>query len=134
MLEWDDSFSIGVDKIDAQHKQLFCKVKQLSLLLKDGAECSDLRQSADFMKEYFQQHMQHEEDLMESVGYPHLDVHPERHAAFMDMCIDMHMAIALGDRELIEDVLEFLETWLVDHVAMEDAQIGRYMISHGVVV
>lgn len=133
MLKWEESFKIGVEPIDEQHKELFSIANTFEEEVQKVGSVSEIDLSifVSFFKEYALEHLGDEEELMENILYPLIDEHKGQHLEFIDKCIDLDMACLLGDIDIIRDVLDFLGQWIVDHIVISDAKIGQYIaINH----
>lgn len=71
IFEWDDSLSIGNDKIDGQHKELIKRIDHLAqhILEKRGREKTN--NTLRFMLDYSEDHFSTEEELMVMVELAH---------------------------------------------------------------
>ena len=130
---WRDSYLIGDDRIDTQHRELFRNAKVLMDSLKDVNTAKHkqfLIEALDFLKSYVATHFRDEENLASSVGYADAQRHKRLHD---DLIID----VMFYERELIysdfsqastERFLGFLSAWLINHVMDEDQRI-----THGII-
>lgn len=132
-MQWDDSFKIGIEHIDNQHKGLFSIVNEFENeveMLELGNDI-DLSLYVDLFNKYALTHLGDEEELMEKVHYPDIEEHKIQHLEFIDKCIDFEMACMIRDIDIIKDVLDFMAQWVVDHIVISDAKIGQYItINH----
>ena len=78
---------IGVSEIDAEHRGLFRLVGEVSDLL-DANWADDkyfeICDVVEHLKEYAAEHFQHEEEYMEQIGHPELEMQREQHAQFCE--------------------------------------------------
>ena len=127
---WEDSFCIGVDEIDKQHKELFDKVGELITAINKSVEKhkKECIEAILFLKNYAVTHFAAEEAYQESIGYPYFDAHKEQHVKFIQTVLN-HEKKMLESDFAESDVKSFagtLTAWLLYHVADSDQQIGRY--------
>lgn len=125
-LIWTNKLSIGVQQVDDDHKVLIGLMNELS---KSGLETEDVEVIINNLIDYTLYHFRREEAVMKACGYPYLEAHRKVH---------QHLGAKVGQfaeewrkdggAELIEELLEFLRTWLVDHIMQEDAEIGPFVI------
>lgn len=127
-LRWTSALSIGVEELDAQHRELFARVEELedAMLRRDRATAVHVLR---FLGEYVQVHFTAEEGLMCAVEYPRRAEHQAEHAGFA-------ATIAALQRVLEQDgataALVFrtereVSTWLRDHVYSSDAALGAFV-------
>lgn len=124
---WDDSFNIGVDFIDQEHKGLFSRINKL-LQLNQADEKSEwvCREGVKFLKYHTAEHFDHEEEYMQSINYDDYETHKRLHDAFR------YTTLPILEKELeetgysSESIRHFLGVcigWIVGHTKMEDQAI-----------
>ena len=76
--EFTDDLVTGNEMIDTQHKEPICKINDL---LKSGEERSSRRSSQDVKLSggLYEYHFNEEEALQESINYPGIKEHKEKH-------------------------------------------------------
>lgn len=114
-LEWTDSFSVGNEKMDEQHKGLMVLINML-----DDADMTG--PVLDQLQIYVDEHFRDEERLMEEAGYAGLPAHRKQHAAFEEWLesvqqVQRRAEVAALLRESVQD---YLKKWLVDHILVSD--------------
>ena len=122
---------IGVDQIDDEHRELFRLVGEVQDLLHDKWTDDKYFEICDVierLKEYAAQHFLHEEEYMEQIGHPELEMQREQHAQFCEKVNEVDVRSAEGDQQaLITDLLSFLVKWLYRHIMGSDLLIGKLM-------
>ena len=80
---WRDSYKIGVDFIDREHKMLFSTMNKL-LKISENEEKSEwvCREGAKYLRNHTTEHFDHEEEYMRSIGYSEYEVHKRLHDSF----------------------------------------------------
>ena len=127
---WKESFRIGVELVDTQHKELFQKIGELlkginASVEKNKQECI---RAILFLKDYSVKHFAEEEAYQKSIGYPEFESHRGQHEKFIRTVLDHEKNMIKSDFDE-KDVKEFtgmLIAWLLYHVADSDQKIGRY--------
>ena len=83
---WKERYSIGVELIDNQHKELFKRLSHFIQIVQSETnwedKMDDVKETLDFMKDYVIYHFNDEERYQEEINYPDLEVHREAHAKF----------------------------------------------------
>jgi len=129
---WEDSYSIGVEFLDEQHKGLFEHTRNLLNTLLDDeispeAYQAHITMSLTFLKNYALNHFEAEEAYAVEIGFEHIEEHKAMHDA-------LKQSIAVHEIELVENdfdiptvrgFLNFLIAWLVDHISNEDIKLRR---------
>ncbi len=111
--DWSTGYELAVPLIDAQHKKLFIIFKNLVLSCKRNTENAGV-QALDFMTDYMDFHFKAEEEFW------HLDpiiytTHRKAHYYFVKEVYSATGKIR-KQGDISEDLLQFLGTWLLDHV------------------
>lgn len=110
-MEWNESYSVGDEKMDDQHKGL---IELINLL--DHEDMTGI--ALERLKSHVTEHFRDEERLLEAAGYPDLDERKSQHRDLEDWLAQAHRDYVTGSRpnSLREDVQAYLRTWLTDHI------------------
>jgi hemerythrin len=132
-LEWDARYELGIHEFDEHHKYLI----DLLNMTYDGfvgkAEHEELGAVLDALIDYATYHFASEEFWMERHDYPGLLLHREEHAGFCTRVVEIQKDFHQGKTNLSLETLEFLNSWLVNHILKTDAEYGRFAahLTHG---
>lgn len=118
MPEWREEYSVGIEELDNQHKELFAIGARLASAVSTGASV-DVAATVTELIEYAMKHFKLEERIMEDAGYEHLEYHRTMHE-FMRTRVDLLAARVSKGLLTTEELAEFMETWLTEHIIMED--------------
>jgi hemerythrin len=126
MLEWSDSYSVGIAEIDEQHKALFAMIGRLheAILNKEGSTVC--RSILDELVEYTRVHFALEQTLMRVGKYPDYDKHCQLHHGLVDEVESLQKKIASGQAAISFELLHFLRNWLTTHILNEDMKYGKF--------
>ena len=130
LIQWDDSFSIGVEKIDAQHKTWISTINDLhdALTEKKSDNLTEKTNNAiDAMWEYTRFHFKTEEAYMKSINYPDLPRHQAIHDKFSLDVLKIHNDVKDGKMVLSTTVMKMLTNWLQEHILKEDKKIKSFL-------
>jgi len=121
-MEWNDSFSVGNEKLDRQHKGLIDLVNLL-----DDEDMTGL--ALERLKSYVQEHFRDEEQMLEAAGYPELESQKTQHKEFEDWLAQTHQSYVTGSgsRTLREDVQQYLTAWLTEHILNSDKAYASWL-------
>ena len=131
-IEWTDSFSVGVALLDEQHRRL---IDMLNKMIKDPAADTRSETVADVltdMTRYAQEHFKAEEELMNEHGYPRLDEHKEQHLGFQEKVARLCFATVKGQASVPQELMEYLQKWLIHHILQEDMAFKPFFEQKGV--
>ncbi|MCL1998592.1 MAG: hemerythrin domain-containing protein [Turicibacter sp.] len=126
---WKDSYLLGVENIDRQHKNLFITIDKLKRDLKENVLANNieaynkrLTETILFLKSYAIEHFRDEEKYYLSIGFKDLDRHKKIHSKLEASVSRYETALIQSNfsRSVVKEFLGFLATWLVYHVAGED--------------
>ena len=125
MLEWSDTFLIGNDRIDFEHKTFFNLVADFQ---KARLEHADKKRLAHMLEEialYAKFHFRSEENVMEQINYPDLAHHQQEHYNLIEVLSNKMLGLEM-DMYHAEDIEDFLVTWFIDHTSGEDRKIAEF--------
>jgi methyl-accepting chemotaxis protein len=131
-IDWSDILSVGIAKMDDQHKELFKRINALlKALLGGSAEHRNIQSLIDFLNEYIVFHFNDEEALQRKYGYPKADSHHQLHetfkAEFGAICRRMEQE-GFNAAVLIQ-LQDKVVNWLLEHIAKVDADYGRFILA-----
>ncbi len=124
MILWDERFRVGVGRIDDQHKELFVFTNALEEDLREGWQLGKVDEAVRFLVEYAKLHFRHEEDCMLRYQCPVAGINKEAHAKFLIAVEDFQRKLETSPgRELMTEIHEFLQSWLVNHICKIDVKL-----------
>ena len=132
MFEWTERWSVGVETIDAQHRELFAAIN--SLLREEGKPAArDVVKVLDYLEDYVNNHFGLEEIYMRRHSYPGFPAHKGEHVSFIRDFYDLRdeldangLTAAFADR-----MGRFCGGWLVNHVGKVDKALGAFLREKG---
>jgi hemerythrin len=136
-VEWEDKYSVGVEKIDNQHKRLIDIINRL-YYSRGNKTHAVLGETIQELIDYTKTHFTDEEQLMRENGYPDYEAHKKKHESFIEKVKEFKNEYQKVDDDLLEDyslvteILLFLKTWLCDHILVVDKEYSPYLIKRGV--
>jgi hemerythrin len=131
IINWQDSFSVGVAEMDIQHKKLLAMINRL---IEEQKVLTDPKTIADLLMEmtdYAEEHFRAEEYLMAEYGYEQKTAHEKKHRTFIDTTVSFYSATDIGPNILSNALLEYLSSWLVDHILGEDMKYRDFFQGKG---
>ena len=124
MIQWNDSYRIGVDIVDEQHKVLFNLAEEAEEMMKLPDHLDKFDEIVDIvtsLRDYVKYHFEEEEKILLDIGYKKFFSHKVEHQDFIDYIYKLDLEEI--DQHQNEQILELLHTlyhWLVDHVLVQD--------------
>jgi hemerythrin len=129
LIEWKDSYSVGVELIDEQHKKLFSHINDLYLAMKEARDKEIISGLLDRLADYASYHFTAEEKYFEEFGYEK----KVEHIAYHKQYIEKIKSFQKNQNQsfLSYDIVDFLEDWILVHIATEDKKYTRCFNDHG---
>jgi len=129
---WDNSFSVGFDPIDEQHKVLVSMTNEMFQACEQGVIAADMAFLQIIQKalNYAETHFADEEDYLSGVDYPYLGEQKEQHENFV---AEVQKSIEEFEAGNIEPIYlaRFLKKWLLNHIAVFDKKYAPYLAKLG---
>ena len=126
IIEWRSEFSVGIEIIDHDHKELVGRIRGRQQELEG---CQDMDKIVEILGEIFADIAEHftlEERVMEQMRYPALADHKEDHETLLDDLREIMVAVeddgVLDEAQLTDD----LDRWFSDHFRSHDAKLHRH--------
>ncbi len=128
-IAWDETFILGIDEIDEQHRSIVEHFTKLSEAVQDGSAKEILADMAAFLVEYAQMHFATEESYMQKYDYPRIDEQRREHSDFTrdanelqrkinDEGVSREMAVALTGK---------MVRWVIQHVRNHDRDMVDFV-------
>ena len=130
MSVWKESYVIGVEFIDEQHKMLFDMATKL-LTMVQSQDADERKQECiyaiNFLKDYCIQHFTAEEEYQKQIQYRDFDDHIQLHHEFIASVHISEAKLKLNDFSIamIKEFLGLLMAWLTYHVTGIDQKLRR---------
>jgi len=120
-IEWKDSYKIGDQAIDEQHRELFKRATYvLAATSHEGQVISAMR-----LFQYMRTHLSHEEEMMRRLQYPKLKVHTQEHQEMIARLNVISLKIA-NENLVKSDLEELLGDWFLTHMETADTELARF--------
>lgn len=125
-MKWNESFSVGVAEIDAQHRKLVEMLGNLLEEMKKGQGKAVLTKTIEDMLNYAKEHFATEEKYMKLYNYPDSLKHKKEHERFVEASKSFYENYVNGSLTAI-DLMNFLKNWLVEHILGSDKRLGKFV-------
>jgi hemerythrin len=117
-MEWSESYNIGIDVIDNQHRQILDYINALEEIRGTGQR-DRIREVLNDLIDYTQSHFSFEENLLEQVSYQYLPSHRGIHDLFVKRLNDYRVKFEKGE-SVENDLYRLLSKWLINHIQHDD--------------
>jgi len=132
LFKWNDSYSVGVELLDDDHKKLIGYLNEVFELVTTKKSKEEIVPILEGLKLYTVTHFNNEEKLFEKYGYPDTEAHKKEHSDFIEKVEDFYEEYNTGDLMLTIDVMNFLKSWLKTHITGTDKKYKDFLNSKGV--
>ncbi len=129
---WSNSYSVGYDYIDRQHKRLIGMVNTFFDALKAGKAQEVTYPILNGLVSYAEEHFRDEEVAMERAGCPVelIREHKAVHDRLVQDIFEVTKKVTSSSRssnEALTSVGDLLSTWLLEHILDHDMQYAPYV-------
>ncbi len=123
---WTEDYSVGVEQIDKQHRQLFQFVNSLENLLQQGIHSGpEVENLIMFLTTYTKTHFSFEESCMFKYGCSVSKKNKQEHSLFLD-----HYNETISryhqegpSKELLKELHDRISNWLISHICRVDIHL-----------
>ncbi len=124
--QWNDKYTLHVEKIDKQHKELF-RLSAVVESLDETTTKEEIKELLNSFFSYMREHFRDEEAYMKSIGYPLLKKHHELHHEIIE---DFATLIKKNHTlDLLKDGMKkATKKWLIDHIMENDLKIEKWRL------
>lgn len=134
LIVWNDTLVTGIEKIDEQHQILVNLFNEANAKLTVNNSAEFLEQITRDMLSYALYHFEAEEEMMQKYGYTEDKVedastHIRQHRSFSSKVVAVRNDIKAGILISREDLLAFLNSWLIDHILSTDKRLAAFLLA-----
>jgi hemerythrin len=132
LIEWNDALVSGIEPIDQQHQILVSLFNEANIQLSASHNAGFLEQITRDLLSYALYHFEVEEELMQKSGYGDSELedaqlHILQHRNFSARVVAVRNDIKNGILISREDLLAFLNQWLIDHILNTDKKLVGFL-------
>ncbi len=126
---FDEKYYTGIEFIDEEHRRLFEIIGEANHLIKTEIlhdKYDEIVRILGELKAYTEEHFHDEEEYMESIQYSGLEAQKRAHEAFVERLAEINLEeVDDHQQEYLEELMEFLLGWLINHILKADKKIGE---------
>jgi len=131
-VDWDASYAVGVDKYDNAHKVLFKMINDLSDAMQQKKSKEAVGQVLTGLADYTTNHFADEERTFAQTHYPEETQHKALHKKLLDQVSELIFKFNAGEPLMTQEVITFLQDWLVNHIKGVDKKYGPHLNKSGI--
>ena len=131
LISWDDTISVNVAEIDAQHRNVVEVVNHLHQAMKLKMGRDTIAQILAQLIAETRTHFGDEERLMSTYGYPQadLDRHKSDHERLLQEIEDLERRFSDGDLLMSFSIMMDVRAWAMKHIVTADKALGAFLNS-----
>ena len=136
-LEWQHDWSLGIEIIDRQHRQLAVMFNKIAeLYLNNGGQTdseqrsNQLHEQLKIFYEKVREHFNDEEDLMLKANYPGHTEHAREHLMLRAELKQYIRHIEEGLDHINIGTLNSLKVWFISHIISSDKEFADFLQVH----
>lgn len=129
-VEWSDSYSVGIESVDKQHKKLVEIINNLYDLINSSQKVYETgyQRIFDELLKYTEYHFSYEEEeFIDRYNYPSADIHKATHKSFIRSIQDRIAQADVATPENGKVLYKYLSTWLLNHISKADNAWGKFV-------
>ena len=125
LFEWDDSFQIGIEELDHEHKVLINDINKLHEEMIGNEDIAEIKDCLGEIYVHMQAHFALEEHVMKEHKYRFYDEHKREHEQFLEDFTECMVQFLNGaDISVKDPIEECLTQWIVDHITSSDKKMA----------
>ncbi|MGB0749608.1 MAG: bacteriohemerythrin [Magnetospiraceae bacterium] len=128
-ISWTDEYSLGIDELDEDHRQIMALTDTYIDCLENGRSEAFVREAFDRLLTFTRYHFIREEMAMAACGYRGLRSHKMAHAQLIQ---ELHNWDAffeiMRDKGADNYYSDFVFHWFFEHMVNEDSKSGEFMV------
>lgn len=131
-IKWNESYSVGVKKLDGQHQVVVNQLNKVFELFEANSQTDNLKIVLAELENYAKVHFQTEEELFKKYRYHDLEAHNQEHRLYEHKIEGFIQKFDTSGDAVKVEVLEFLADWWMGHIQGADKEYTRFFNNCGV--
>ncbi|HZL11406.1 MAG TPA: bacteriohemerythrin [Prolixibacteraceae bacterium] len=131
MYKWEERYSVGIQSIDKQHKEVFNLLNNLLQALKLGQAGNVTTQIILELEKYAAMHFQKEEFFFQRFNYSGAEQHIREHQLFIQKITELKAAIKDSKIAPAFELFNFLKEWIEHHILVVDKEYRECFLKNG---
>lgn len=130
LLQWKDQYSVGVEAVDHEHKELIALINRLYETLTVKRDRAGVEDHLGDLFKTISAHFALEEKFMRDCSYDQMSQHKEDHERLLEEIRDIMDSVE-EEQDIDDQALgERLEAWFARHFETHDARLHRLFGPH----
>ncbi len=126
-IKWRDSYSVGVEQFDNEHRKLVELINRMFVIVRDKDDIMAVSDAVGRLIDYTEFHFASEEDALEKSDFPDIEAHKKLHEDLKQQVIALQQRIMTDKESVRVEVYSFLRGWLITHILEEDKKYSEFL-------
>ncbi|CCG41548.1 bacteriohemerythrin [Magnetospirillum molischianum] len=130
-IAWDDSFAIGDEEIDADHRAMMALIGRLQTVTSGLSDGEAIVSAISQLRDLCFGHFVREEALQGRIGFPDIEAHRLGHQMLLKRLDAVLKHFADGSDQIRFGILrtlgDSLATWMIFHITRGDSEMRPYV-------
>ena len=129
LIVWENKYSVGIEHIDNQHKELFDLTNKLygACLSGDKELQEAFKKAMGCMVEYVHHHFSVEMEFLKKIKYPEAHNHKLQHDELIKNILSAAKDFNEGKTFVPNNFVRTLKDWIISHIAVYDKEYALYV-------
>lgn len=123
LLQWQSQYSVGIDAMDYEHRQMIDLINELYVELKDRRDSVAIEQFLGDIHSAISMHFALEERIMQDAAYEEYEAHKDDHEDLLDQIRSMMDTFSRNSDEGFVELEQRLSDWFARHFSSFDARM-----------
>lgn len=124
---WKLDLSIGIAKIDEEHRELQFLIQRLQLAMSQDHSSNEILLILNSLADHALTHFSTEEGQFLETGYPNADFHTQEHRRFERKINQFKKAYEGGNTQVADQIFSHLCDWLAKHIEGTDKEFTAFL-------
>jgi hemerythrin-like metal-binding protein len=124
---WNEQLSVGVEEIDAEHREILFLMRRLKLAMAQDNPSTEIHLILGSLADHALTHFSTEESHFLETGYPKADFHAQEHRRFERKINQFKKAVAAGNLQIADEMFNHVSNWLTKHIEGDDQEFAAFL-------
>lgn len=127
LITWKDEFSLGIDSVDHEHRELIELINSLDVAMRDDATHATVVETLGEIYARIAAHFALEEKIMRDAHYIGYTAHKQDHETLLDELLEVIDSVDEDGGYDRAALSRDLDTWFSDHFRTHDARLHQQL-------
>jgi hemerythrin len=124
---WKDSFNMGIEEIDRQHRNFLEMLNEYYEAVSLAKTATLDHELVNKLKSYVSMHFDYEVNMLKNTGYIETEQQLKEHNYFESRISELQSSQVQGNAESLNSTFSFLRDWFLNHILESDRKYVPYV-------